>query len=101
VLRTVRGGKVAIRTNNKVSPFFPTHKGVRQGDPFCPLLFNLAADGLACLVKKAQECGLIVGLIPHIIDKGCAFLQYANDTAFILLVTHLREEYCVCTNSET
>jgi hypothetical protein len=31
VVRTVRGGKVVIKTNNKVGPFFPTHKGVRQG----------------------------------------------------------------------
>jgi hypothetical protein len=55
VMKTVKGGKVAIRTNGMIGPYFSTHKGVRQGDPFSPLLFNIAADGLACLIEKAQE----------------------------------------------
>lgn len=59
------GGKIAIKTNDLTSPYFPIRKGVRQGEPFSPLLFNIAADGLACLVKKAQD----EGLISHIIDK--------------------------------
>jgi hypothetical protein len=53
VMRTVRAGKLAIRTNNKIAPFFPTYKGVRLGDPFSPLLFNNVAGGLSCLDKKA------------------------------------------------
>jgi hypothetical protein len=59
-------------------------KGVRQGDPFSPLLFNLVADGLACIIQKAQEKGLIRGLISHIIPNGCCCLQYADDTIFLI-----------------
>jgi hypothetical protein len=33
-MKTVRGGKVAIKTNDVIGPYFATHKGVRQGDPF-------------------------------------------------------------------
>jgi hypothetical protein len=84
VMRTVRGGKVAIKTNYVMGPYFTTHKGVRQGDPFSPLLFNLVADGLACLIHKAQDEGLIEGLIPHIIQNGCCCLQYADDTIFFI-----------------
>jgi hypothetical protein len=40
VMKTVSGGKVAIRTNNLTSPFFSTHNGVRQGDPLSPLLLK-------------------------------------------------------------
>jgi hypothetical protein len=83
-MKTVKGGKVAIRTNGMIGPYFPTHKGVRQGDLFSPLLFNIAADGLACLIEKAQEKKLITGLIPHIISNGCAYLQYADDTILLL-----------------
>jgi hypothetical protein len=36
VMRTVRAGKVAIKTNDMLGPYFTTHKGVRQGDPFLP-----------------------------------------------------------------
>jgi hypothetical protein len=49
-----------------------------------PLLFNLVADGLACLIHKAQNEGLIKGLIPHIIRNGCCCLQYADDTIFFI-----------------
>jgi hypothetical protein len=84
VLKTVKGGKVAIRTNDVVGPYFKTHKGVRQGDPFSPLLFNIAADGLACMIQKAKDGGIIKGLIPHIISNGCCCLQYVDDTIFLL-----------------
>jgi hypothetical protein len=84
VMRTVRGGKVAIKTNDRVGPYFTTHKGVRQGDPFSPLLFNIAADGLACMVHRAKDEGIISGLIPHIIPNGCCCLQYADDTIFLI-----------------
>jgi hypothetical protein len=53
VMKTVKDGKVAIKTNDMIGPYFTTHKGVRQGDPFSPLLFNIAADGLAYLIQKA------------------------------------------------
>jgi hypothetical protein len=83
-MKTVKGGKVAIRTNDTIGPFFPTHKCVRQGGPFSSLLFNIVADGLACLIEKAQGMELIGGLIPHILDNGCAYLQYADDTILLL-----------------
>jgi hypothetical protein len=44
----------------------------------------LFADGLACLIRKAQDEGLIEGLIPHIIQNGCCCLQYADDTIFFI-----------------
>jgi hypothetical protein len=47
-------------------------------------LFNISDDGLACLIKKAQEVGLILGLIPHIIERGCACLQYVDDIVFLI-----------------
>lgn len=83
-MRTVRGGKVAIKINDVVGPYFTTHKGVRQGDPFSPLLFNLVVDGLACLIHKSQDEGLIEGLIIPIIQNGCCCLQYADDTIFFI-----------------
>jgi hypothetical protein len=84
VMKTVSGGKVVVRTNNLTGPFFSTHKGVRQGDPLSPLLFNIVADGLSCMIKRTQEVGLLVDLVPHIIENGCACLQYADDTIFLL-----------------
>lgn len=75
---------MAVKTNDVLGPYFNTHKWVRQGDPFSPLLFNLAVDGVSCLIKKAQYEGLIIGLIAHIVERWVACLQYADDTVFLL-----------------
>jgi hypothetical protein len=44
----------------EVGPYFSTYQGLRQGDPLSPILFDLTADVLAILVKRAVEQGLIV-----------------------------------------
>jgi hypothetical protein len=36
------------------------------------------------MVHKAQENGLVTGLISHIIPHGVAILQYADDTSVFL-----------------
>jgi hypothetical protein len=43
----ISGESVAINVNDEVEPFFQTKKGLRQGDPWSPLLFNIVADMLA------------------------------------------------------
>jgi len=40
----MRGGSVNIKVNDDVGNFFETKKGVRQGDPLSPILFNLVDD---------------------------------------------------------
>ena len=47
-------------------------------------MFNFVADCLTRMVHQAQENGLITGLISHIIPKGVAVLQYADDTILFL-----------------
>jgi hypothetical protein len=84
VMKVVRGGRVAIRVNNEIGPYFPTYAGVRQGDPLSPLLFDVVGDGLALLMKKGQEEGLVKGLVPHLVDGGISILQYADDTILLL-----------------
>jgi hypothetical protein len=47
------------------------------------------ADGLATLLTKAKEVGLIRGLIPDLVEGGLIHLQYADDT-IIFLETYTR-----------
>jgi hypothetical protein len=75
---------VGIRVNDDIGHYFQTLKGLRQGDPLSPLLFNLVADMLAILIMRAKEDGQVGGLIPHLVDGGVSILQYADDTILFL-----------------
>jgi hypothetical protein len=82
----VSGGSVAIKVNDDVGRYFQTLKGLRQGDPLSPMLFNIVADMLAIMIERAKNDGLIEGVIPHLVDGGLSILQYADDT--ILFMEH-------------
>jgi hypothetical protein len=47
------------------------------------LLFNIAAEVLSVLIKRAQENGLLTGLASDLLDDGIAIIQYADDTIFM------------------
>jgi hypothetical protein len=53
----VEGGKVGININGNPGSFFDTHKGLKQGDPLSPLLFNLVSDVLATMLENAKKRG--------------------------------------------
>ena len=66
----VSGGQTAITINGEVGNFFRNGRGVRQGDPLSPILFDYVVEALATLLEKAKHAGHIRGLIPHIIPGG-------------------------------
>ena len=84
VQNMVTGGSVGIKVNDDVGPFFQTKRGLRQGDPMSPILFNIVADMLALLIDRAKADGQIRGVIPHLVDDGLSILQYADDTIIFL-----------------
>jgi hypothetical protein len=73
-------GTLSVKVNNTCGNYFKSGKGVRQGDPLSPFLFNIAADTLAKIICLAQKNKLIEGLVPAYIENGVAILQYADDT---------------------
>jgi hypothetical protein len=84
IKKSVAGGTLSVKVNDKVGPYFTSHKGVRQGDPFAPFLFNMAANSLAKMIHLAQDNGLITGLADNMVQNGVAILQYADDTILLL-----------------
>jgi hypothetical protein len=80
----IEGGKVGININGEDGQFFNTYKGLRQGDPLSPLLFNLVSDALATMFENAKLTGQIRGLVPNLIEGGLTHLQYADDTIVFL-----------------
>jgi hypothetical protein len=88
-------GTVSVKVNNTTGGYFTSSRGVRQGDPLSPFLFNIAVDSLAKMISLAQRNNLITGLVPNYIEHGVAILQYADDTILCLQdnkeqATHLK-----------
>jgi hypothetical protein len=73
-------GTVSVKLNNYTGSYFKSGRGVIQGDPLSPFLFNIAANTLAKMISLSQRNNLIKGLVPDYIKNGVAVLQYAGDT---------------------
>jgi hypothetical protein len=54
--------------------YVQTRKGLRQGNPLLPMLFNILADMLAILIERTKFDGQIEGVIPHLVDGGLSIL---------------------------
>uniref|UniRef100_A0A453BV44 Reverse transcriptase domain-containing protein n=1 Tax=Aegilops tauschii subsp. strangulata TaxID=200361 RepID=A0A453BV44_AEGTS len=84
-MQMVRSWNTAININGEVGPYFRSSRGVKQGDPISPLLFNLAADALAGILDKAQRASHLKGVVGHLIPgDGVTHLQYADDTMIMV-----------------
>ena len=75
-----------MKMNDVMGPYFQSAKGVRQGDPMSPTLFNMVAESLTKMVLCAQKNGLITGFAVDVVENGVAILRYADDT--VLCIEH-------------
>jgi len=82
----IQGGYVGIKINDQIGQNFQTLKGLGQGDPLSPILFNIIVDMLAILINHAKDEGQVTRIVPHLVDGGLSILQYADDT--ILFMDH-------------
>lgn len=80
IRQLVVGGSIGIMLNGEDSSYFKAGKGLRQGDPLSPFLFNLVGDGLSKMLTKATSKGLIKGLLHDFKLGGIVALQYTDDT---------------------
>jgi retron-type reverse transcriptase len=80
IKRILYRGSVGLVINNIEGEFFQTGKGLRQGDPLSPVLFNLVVDILFRMKQKTSNDQLIRGLGNNLIEGGVISLQYADDT---------------------
>jgi hypothetical protein len=61
---------VSVMVNGEESSTFKIGKGLRQGDPLSPLLFNLVGDVLNKMIKKASGKGYVAGLLESNVPGG-------------------------------
>lgn len=63
---------------------FQMGRGLRQGDPLSPLLFNLVSEGLNVLMERGKEMGLFEGLEIGLKQSfALSHLQFADDTLLV------------------
>lgn len=85
VQQLLQGGRVCINVNGTLTESFECTRGVGQGDPFSPLLFVFAVEGLSKILNRGVQAGLWEGLGPTLTDgKRVTHLQYADDTIIML-----------------
>jgi hypothetical protein len=78
IQRYIEKGSVGIRVNDDIGHYFQTKKGLRQGDPLSPILFNIVVDMLAIIIERANQDDQVCGFIPHLVEGGISILQYAD-----------------------
>ena len=74
MMKAINGGRVAINVNGERGEFFRSHKGLRQGDPLSPLLFNLIGDAFLAMLNSACRKGELEGLVPNLVENGLSHL---------------------------
>jgi hypothetical protein len=84
LMQLVSGGQTAINVNGEIGPYFRNARGVRQGDPLSPILFDFMVDALAAMISRARSAGHIRGVVSQLIPGGVSHLQYADDTMILL-----------------
>ena len=74
----------SVLVNGTPCGFFPSSRGLRQGDPLSPFLFIIVMEALSRLLARARDGGFIsgfdVGRINHI---SISHLLFADDTLIL------------------
>lgn len=92
IRQIVVGAFVGVMVNGEESSFFKPGKGLRQGDPISPLLFNLVSDVLTRMLFRASNAGFVKGLPSDFREGSILLLQYGNDT---ILFSSAEEFYLI------
>jgi hypothetical protein len=85
--RWIRGcvccGNLSVLVNGCPTEDINIKRGLKQSDPLAPFLFLLVVEGLSCLVRSAEACGLYHGFKVGNSGLSISHLQYADDTLFL------------------
>ncbi|RVW27498.1 LINE-1 retrotransposable element ORF2 protein [Vitis vinifera] len=72
----------AVLVNGNAKGWVKASRGLRQGDPLSPFLFNIVADVLSRMLLKAEERNVLEGFRVGRNRTRVSHLQFADDTIF-------------------
>ncbi|GMI73525.1 hypothetical protein HRI_001021800 [Hibiscus trionum] len=77
----VSSASISVLVNGIPTPQFSVTRGLRQGCPLSPLLFNLIGEALHLMLEKATSIGLFRGFIMGTEENSfqLSHFQYADD----------------------
>nr|XP_034889198.1 uncharacterized protein LOC118029425 [Populus alba] len=80
IMQCISMAKMSVLVNGSPTEEFCLAKGLRQGDPLSPFLFNIVVQGLSCMLQRGCDLGLTSGI--NIDNSGLVIshLQFADDT---------------------
>ncbi|KAF3777137.1 reverse transcriptase-like protein [Nymphaea thermarum] len=96
ILSLVTGAQLTVSFNGKCGDCFCLGRGLRQGCPLSPLLFNLVAESFSALFHHATVVGF---LTPHSLPHLQTFstLQYVDD--FLLFGIQYADDFLLFGNA--
>jgi hypothetical protein len=74
--------------------FFPPTRGLRQGDPLSPYLFLMVAEGLSCMIRKAEDREDLEGVKVCRGAPTISHLLFADDS-LIMMTADKRNANCL------
>ncbi|KAL4319880.1 hypothetical protein GQ457_18G002580 [Hibiscus cannabinus] len=70
---------ISVLLNGSHKNSFNISRGLRQGCPLSPLLFNIIAEVLSALLRKAASLGFFSSICIGSSSEGISHLQFADD----------------------
>lgn len=80
----LESSRISILVNGSPTKEFTPARGLRQGDPISPLLYNLVGEILNSMLTKAASEGLFKGITLVEGTADITHLQFADDTVVFL-----------------
>lgn len=78
----ITSASLSILVNGSATEFFDIQKGLWQGDPLSPFLFNIVVNDLSCMLNQLLEYPIFSGIRVGS-SLSLNHLQFSNDTLLL------------------
>ncbi|KAL4348735.1 hypothetical protein GQ457_17G000410 [Hibiscus cannabinus] len=79
ILKCISSAYISVLVNGSPTAPFAIRRGLRQGWPLSPLLFNIVAEALSALLKKATTYGFFKGFLVGRDGFEVSHLQFTDE----------------------